>query len=143
VVEQERELALRAAEPGRGQRLDALADGRAGHGRRVERVRLGELARALARPGHRLGGHAHAALARAQREALEPARDLAAVLDRPDPGVGETPGPAEQARVARLAGARGQLVERLSGLRPARHRGVAPLVWVRPDHDHVPVPAFG
>ena len=140
MVEQERDLALRAAEPRLRQRLEALADGGSGHGLGVERVGLAELARPPAGAGHQLGRHAHHPLAGSHQEALQPTGDMAAVLERPDPLLVELARPAKQPLVAGVAGPDRQLVDRLGSVRIERGGGVGSLVWVRPDHDHVSRP---
>src|SRR5262249_57604125 len=73
---------------------------------------------------------------RAEEEALEAARHMAAILDRPHPLLTEPACPREQAFMADIARLDRQLAKRLGSLRIERHRGVAALVCVRSNHDH-------
>jgi hypothetical protein len=140
VVEQQRDLALGSREPGLGQALQPFADRGPRDRSGVDRVGLAELARALAGPGHQLRWHPHHPLTGAQQEALQPARNVAAVFERPDPFLVELPGPAQQPLMAGVARLHGQLIDRLGSVGIERRRGVALLVWVRSDHDHVSRP---
>jgi hypothetical protein len=143
VVEQQLDGQRALIEEGLRQRLDALPERSAGHGGGVDRIGLAALACAPARAGHELGSYAHHALAALDQEALEAARDVAAILDRPDALRVERSGPIEQCRVARAPGrdrlAASQLAAR--GLNSG-HR-VGGLVWIRADQDHLPRPFVG
>ena len=103
----------------------------------VDRIGLAALARPAPAAGHQLRRHAHDALAAREQEALELAGDVPAVLDRPDALLIERPRPGQHAlvpggrRLDRLAALQ------LAGLRADRRAGVALLVWIRPDHDHL------
>ena len=67
------------------QPLDALLQRGAGHREGVDRVGLAALARRLARAGHVLGRDPNYPLTASYQETLKPARNVAAILDRPHP----------------------------------------------------------
>jgi hypothetical protein len=140
VVEQQLQLKCCLVQVGGGQRLRALSQRGAGDGEGIDRIGLATGALPPARLAHQLRRHPDDPLAAGEEEALEGARDMAAVLDRPDALWVEVPPPVKQLGKARLAGARRQLTGQLAGSRKYRRAGVALLVGVRSDHDHLPRP---
>jgi hypothetical protein len=141
VVDEQPQLPARSLELSGGQL--GLADRRARDRQRVDRVRLAPAAGRAARAGHQLRRHPHHRLAAADQKALQPTRDLAAVLKRETALATELPGPLEQAGMALLIAPDRQLAEQLAGLAVDRRRCVGLLVWVHPDHDHVHRPFVG
>ena len=81
VIDEQAEFTLDPVEA--GHRQVRFAQGHAGGGKRIDGVALARLAAAAALPGHELGRHAHDGLARREQVALEAAREVAAVLQRP------------------------------------------------------------
>src|SRR5207247_2401268 len=69
--------------------------------------------------------------------ALEPARDVAAVLERPDPLAVERARPAQDELVRGRRRREGLAAAQLARRGVDGREGVGQLVWVRPDHDHV------
>jgi hypothetical protein len=126
VVDQQPQLTARAHEPGRGQ--VGLADRGARDRQRVDRVRPAPAAGRPARPGHQLRRHPHDPLAAADQKALQPTRDLAAILKRETTLAGELAGPLEQAGMAVLIAPDRQLAEQLARAPVDRRRRVSLLV---------------
>jgi hypothetical protein len=96
VVEQELQLQGLFVEVGGGKGLGSLTQGCAGDGQSVDRIGLAAGALAPATLAHQLRRHPDDALAAGHQETLEGARDVAAVLERPDPLLVEVPAPGEQ-----------------------------------------------
>src|SRR4029077_15336409 len=117
-----------------------LSERRAGNGQGIDRIGLATGALALARGAHQLRGDTNHPLAGGNQEALEGARDVAAVLDRPDALLLTSSPPCEQLAKARLSCRGGQLAGKLAGSRKYRAAGVGCLVGVRSDHDHLLCP---
>src|SRR5436853_7261905 len=113
-----------------------LADRRAGDGGGVDLVGLAELACRLALAGHQLGRDAQDALAVLEQEALQAARQAAAVLDRPDALAVDLGRPAQQLAMSVLARRDGSARAARRGQRLERRRGVRVLVRVDSDYDH-------
>jgi hypothetical protein len=85
MIGQQPDLERARVQMGRRERLNALPERRARDRRRVDRIGLSRRALAAARLAHQPGRHAHHALAMADQRALQPARHVPAVLDRPHP----------------------------------------------------------
>ena len=83
VVGEQADLHRLFVEVGGGKALNAVLDHGTGDRERVDLVRLARLALATAGGAHQLWRHAHDPLAGRDQRLLEPARDVAAVLDRP------------------------------------------------------------
>jgi hypothetical protein len=137
VVAQQPDLERTLVEVGRGQGLDPLLERRARDRAGVDRVRLAALAGAFAGTRHVLGRDPHDPLTARHQEALEGARDAAAVLDRPGALGPERPRPREQLVKTLPAGFRRALGERPASGGLDRPAGVHGLVRVRPDYDHL------
>ena len=144
VVEQQPDLQRVVVQMRGGQPLDALAQRRPGDRQRVDRVALAPLAGAPAGAGHQGRRDPHDPLAAGQQPPLQPPRDVAAILDRPDPlAVAQATRPPERAFAAgdrrrdRLA------TQPLAGRRVDSHQRVRLLVRVRANHDHVLRPFVG
>jgi hypothetical protein len=135
MVRQELDLARGGVEV--GDREIGLSERRAGDGEGVDRVGLAELALRAAGARHQLRRHADDVLAAGDQLALEPTGDVAAVLDRKPPLRVEAAGPFEQALVAGLVACDRELRAKLAGRRVHRGGGVALLVGVDPDRDHL------
>jgi hypothetical protein len=120
-----------------GEVLDSLAQRRPGHAEGVDRVGLAALPGRAASARHVLGRDPHDPLAAGDEEALEGARHVPAVLERPDPLAIEPAGPPQELAEASLARRRRQLPAGAGGEGVDRRAGVGLLVRVRADHDHV------
>jgi hypothetical protein len=137
VVGQQPDLHRPLIEMSDGEALHAVLDHGPGDRQRVDLVRLARLA--LPTPGgaHPVRCDTHDPLAGRDQRLLEPARDVATVLDRPDPLLIEPARPAQRGQVARLLGldlALAALAARSSVDGRQRMRA---LVRVRSDHDHL------
>jgi hypothetical protein len=138
MIEQQLDVACRAAQLRRRERVDALLQCRPRDRERVDRIALATLAQGAPAAGHQLRRHPHDALAASQQEPLQLARHVPAILDRPDPLSVQAARPAQRAlhpRDRRLHGLAATQLAR-SGVR--RRQRVVGLVWIRPDHDHPP-----
>jgi hypothetical protein len=101
VVDEQPDLATFALET--SSRELGLAQSGSGDGERIDRIRLAALTDRATRPGHQLRRDAHDPLARGKQEALEADRDVAAVLERPQPLAGKRARPLDQLLVAPTA----------------------------------------
>ena len=101
VIDQQPEVELGPGQLRDRQRLEAFAQRGAGDGERVDAVGLAALAAARARAGHQPGRDPDDALAAGDQEPLEGARDVPAVLQRPDPLAAEAARPHPAARRSR------------------------------------------
>jgi hypothetical protein len=95
VIEQELDLQGVLVEVGARQRLSALAQGRAGDRKGIDRVRLAGAPFAATALAHQLRGNPHHPLSRGDQEALQGTGDVAAVLDCPGPLFVEVASPVE------------------------------------------------
>jgi len=118
------------------QGVQALAQRRPRDRDRVDAVGLPAPAGAAPRVGHQLRRHAQDPLAACDQKALEGARDVPAVLDRPDPFAGELARPEDQRGEALGADLDGLLADQFAGRRCDRGDRVRALVGVRSEHDH-------
>jgi hypothetical protein len=84
VVDQQPDVELRAGQLGRRQRLDAFGQRGARDGERVDAIGLATLAARPARVGHQPRRHPDDPFAASDQKPLEGARDMPAVLQRPD-----------------------------------------------------------
>ena len=137
VVDQEPQVELRAGQRRRRQRLDSRGQRGPGDGDRVDLVALATLAARAPRAGHQPCRDPNHALAARDQKPLQRARDMAAILQRPDPFAGKAARPDHSA-----AKPRG-----LTPITSCRRRAwpvsaidgsdrVRTLVGVRPEHDH-------
>ena len=86
--------------------------------------------------GHQLGRDAQDALAASDQKPLKGARDMPAVLQRPDPLAAKPARPDQQRREPASADLDGLLAHQLAGRRSDRGDRVRALVSVRTEHDH-------
>ena len=143
VIDEQPDIELGPSELRDRQRLNALADRRAGDRDRVDAIRLARLAGAVSRAGHQLRRDTHDAFAAREQEPLQRPRDMPAILKRPHPLTADAARPAQQ--LTERATRRG---DRHVAQRPARRLAdgrerVRALVRVRPDHDHLHRPLIG
>jgi hypothetical protein len=131
VVHQQLQLPGRLIQPGDGQVGFAQRGPR--HRQRVDRIRLARGPDRGPSGGHQPGRHAHDPLTNREQVPLQATRHVPAVLNGPDPLVGNCASPRDQLQVlwgARLDGALGDL--------PAecvhRHNGVGGLVRIDAEH---------
>jgi len=102
----------------------------------VDRVGLAARARDPALLGHHLRRHPHHGLAVGEQVALEPGREVAAVLDRPPQVSPERlPGPPDRGPVA-LGRGRERLVAQLAGGLVDPDESVGPLVNISTNDNH-------
>jgi len=136
VIDEQADVELDARQLGDRQPLDALAQRGAGDGQRVDQVGLAALPAAAPLPGHQPRRDPDDALATHEQEALEGARDMAAVLERPNPLAGQGARPAKRRGESPLSNSDELVVQQLAGF--ARNCGerVRALVHVRTEHDH-------
>jgi hypothetical protein len=85
--------------------------------------------------GHQLRRHPHDRLTGRQQIALEPARQVTAVLDRPSAFSTEPGRPPQQHKMILAGGADRGLTERCAAV-VDRDNGVGPLVSINPECDH-------
>ena len=136
MIDEQPDVELDAGQLGDRQPLDALAQGGAGDGDRVDAVRLAAIASGAPLAGHEPRSDADDAFAVDAQETLEGTGDVAAVLQRPDPIVAQAAGPV-QCRGEPALTDRDRLVpEQLAGSRRHGGEGVRALVHVRAEHDH-------
>ena len=83
MTDQQRDLPLRTGQE--HPRQVGLADRGPGHRGGVDGVALAARALALARPGHHVRRHPQHRLTRSEQEPLQRPRDMATILDRPQP----------------------------------------------------------
>jgi hypothetical protein len=102
---------------------------------RVDGVRLAVAAGGVAGVGHQLGRHAHDPLAGAEQVALEPARQVPAVLHGPQPLLPELLSPAQQPEMV-LAGGAGRALAELTAELVDRDDGVGALVRIDAQDHH-------
>ena len=143
VIEQQPDLhrpliQVRGREP-----LDPVSYDRAGDRQRVDLIGLPRPALALAGRPHSMRRDSHHPLTSRQQRLLEPPRNRAAVLERPDALLIEAARPPGRGQVSGLVGLDLPLAAHPAGSRLDRRQRVRPLVRVRPDHDHLHVPSFG
>src|SRR5439155_5340252 len=132
MVDQEADLAVGPIEGGD---REVLAEGRPGAGQGVDRVALARLPARAAGAGHQLGRHPDDRLAGDEQVGRQALAEVAAVLERPRP-LGEPGGPADELEMARARRREGPLGELPAGSVDG-HRGVAALVRIDPDDDHL------
>ena len=132
VVDEETDLAL---DPVERRDREVLAHGCPGDGEGIDRVALAGLTRGTAGAGHELRMDPDDRLAGDEQVARQAATEVAAVLDRPAP-LGEATGPADELEVAGGGGDHGLLGDLPAGP-VGRHRGLAALVRIDPDDDHL------
>jgi hypothetical protein len=134
MVDQQLDLPGRLVLAGGGQ--IGLAQGGAGDRQGVDRVGLALDPDRLAGAGQQPGRHPQDPLPGGQQVAFQPARDMPAVLHRPQPPLGPAgPGPADQLAMARGAGRHGGLVQLPTGLID-RDDGVGVLVRIDAEQHH-------
>ena len=131
MIDQQLELAVGALARPRPAQV-GFAQRRARDRERVDRVGLAARPASAPLRHGQLGRHPYQLLAQSEQLPLQPARQLTAVLDRPQPLTAERASPAEQLLAADEDG---RLAER-----PARlvdgHGHDRLLVYVQSDHDH-------
>ena len=137
VIGEQPDLHRSLVEVGGGEALHAVLDDGPSDGERVDLVRLAGLALAAPRGAHPLRRHPHDPLAGRDQRLLEPARDVAAVLDRPHPLLVEPARPAHRGQMPRLLGLDLPGAAHPAGSRVHRRQRVRALVRVRSDHDHL------
>ena len=140
VIDQQPDVELDAGQLGDRQPLDAFAQRRAGDGERVDAVGLAALAAAAALAGHQPRRDPDDALAADEQEPLEGARDVPAVLQRPDPLVAQPARPVQRRGEPALTDLDRLVAQQLAGARGDRGDRVRALVHVRTEHDHGPRP---
>ena len=133
MVDQQPQITLRSVE--HRHRQVGLAQRRAGDGQGVDRITLARLTRAAPGTGHQLGWHAHDPLAGEQQVALEPAREVAAVLEGKRP-LRPARCPAKELEMARRRRRRRLLGQPATG-HVDGHQGVRPLVQIGSDGHHI------
>jgi hypothetical protein len=143
VVAEQPDLHRLLVEVGGGKALDAVLDHGPGDRERVDLVRLARLALAAAGGAHPLWRHAHDPLAGRDQRLLEPARDVAAVLDRPHPLFVQPARPAQRGQMPRLLGLDLPGAAHPACPRVHSRQRVRALVRVRSDHDHLHRPFVG
>ena len=114
VIDQQPDVELDAGQLGDRQPVQAFAQRRPGDGDRVDAVGLAAIAAGAALAGHQPRRDANDALAVDEQKPLEGARDVPAVLQRPDPLV------AQAARPVQRRGEAASRRPRWSSRRPAR-----------------------
>jgi hypothetical protein len=107
---------------------------------RVDRVGLAELPGRLALARHQLRRNANDVLAGSEQEALQAARDVAAVLQRPLPLSSELLDPLEQLLEALVSCSDRAVSEQLAGGAVDRCGGVRVLVGIHSDDDQPDLP---
>jgi hypothetical protein len=136
VIDQQPDIQFDAGQLGHRQPLHALAQRRARDGERVDAVRLAAITAGATLSGHQPRRHADDPLAVDEQEPLKRARDVAAVLQRPDPFVAQAGGPIERRGEPAVTNLDRLVVEQLAGTRADGGEGVRALVQVRAEHDH-------
>ena len=101
VIDQQPDVELDAGQLADRQRVQAFAQRGAGDGDRVDAVGLAALAAAAARAGHQPRRDPDHALATDEQKPLERARDVPAVLQRPDPLAAQAASPVQRPRRSR------------------------------------------
>ena len=143
VIDEQPDVELGAGQLRDRQRLETLADRRAGDRDGVDAIGLSRLAGALPGAGHQLRRNADDALAALEQEPLQRPRHMPAVFKRPDPLAADAARPAQQlTERPRRRGNRHLAKCPARRLVDGRKR-VRPLMRVRPDHDHFHRPLVG
>ena len=132
---QQPDLELGSGEPGRRERVHALAQRGASDRQRVDRIRLPALADPLAGVGHQPRREPHDRLAAIDQEPLQRPRDMPDVLDHPHPLAIEPARPLQQLTEPVSPG-RDRALRDLHPERVDRHPRVGLLVRIDPDRQH-------
>ena len=116
--------------------IDALLDRSASDSQRVDRIGFAGLSGTLACASGQFRGDANDPFAVTEQEPFQPAADMPAVLDRPDPLAAQAASPIQQLTMPLVSS--GRRADRLLTARHLLHRGtrVGRFMSVHPDHDH-------
>jgi hypothetical protein len=136
MVHEQPQIEFGALKLRRRQGIQALAQRRPRDSERVDAVGLAAPAGTSTRVGHQLRRHAQDPLAAFDQKPLEGARDMPAVLQRPDPLAAEPARPDDKRGKALGADLDRLLAQQFAGCRRDRGDRVRALVGVRPEHDH-------
>jgi hypothetical protein len=122
------------------ERLDAFGQRGSRDGERVDAIGLAALATRPPRVGHQPRWHPDDAFAASDQKPFEGARDVAAVLQRPDTLDAQSPRPLQHLVESAGPDRRRLVTEHLARRRRDTGDGVRALVHVRTEHDHRCVP---
>jgi hypothetical protein len=136
VVDEQPQIELRPVQVRDREGLQALLQRRSVNGKRVDRVRLAALASALSGPRGQVGRDPQHPLAAGDQKPLQAARDVPAVLKRPDALIVALAGPRHQRPEPRAANLNRALAHQLARRRADAGDRVRALVRVRTEHDH-------
>jgi hypothetical protein len=116
--------------------VDPVLDDRAGDRERIDLIGLPRSPLTAARGAHPMRSDTNDPLPGRQQRLLEPMRDLAAVLDRPDPLAVQLARPLQRGQMPVVCGLDLALAAHSAGSVIDGCQRVRPLVRVRPNHDH-------
>ena len=141
MIDQQPQVEFGPVEMRGGERVQAFLQNGAGDVERVDRVGLAPLASALSLPGRQVRRDPQHPLAALDQEALQRARHVPAILQRPDQLIVEAPSPTQQRVEAATSDLDRLLAEQLARGGYDGGDRVRPLVSVRAEHDHGPRPS--
>ena len=140
MIDQQADVELDPGQLGDRQTLQTFAQRRASDLQGIDAIGLAAIAAAAALAGHQPRCDANDAFAADQQKPLKRARDVAAVLKRPDPFAAQAARPIQRLRKAPSSDVNGLLTRQLARRCHDRGDRVRALVHVRTEHDHDPRP---
>ena len=140
MIDEQPDVELDAGQLSDRQALQTLAQRRPRDRDGIDAIGLAAITRAAALARRQPRRDPDHALAMDEQKPLKRARDVPAILQRPNPLAAQTARPLQRRGKAALANLDGLLTGKLAGARSDRSDRVRSLVHVRTEHDHDPRP---